>query len=104
MSNLIINYDLINPGQSYQRVGDAIKSLGSWAHVLESCWYVSSAMSASQALNVVRAAADANDKILVVDASSNDAAWVNLSPNVAEHIKKSWRSMSSGLLSAGRGF
>lgn len=30
MNNLIISYDLNSPGQSYTRVTDAIKTLGTW--------------------------------------------------------------------------
>jgi hypothetical protein len=39
-NNLFISYDLYNPGQGYEAVIEEIKSLGGWAKVHQSCWYV----------------------------------------------------------------
>lgn len=32
-NNLFVSYDLHSPGQDYDKVADAIKSLGAWAKV-----------------------------------------------------------------------
>lgn len=91
MNNIFISYDLIAPGQRYDKIAAAIKSLGSWAHVLESLWYVRSNHTAESALKVVRAALDPNDKLIVVDATNDNASWVNIDPVVGKHLQQQWR-------------
>jgi hypothetical protein len=90
MNNLFVSYDLMNPGQNYEAVINAIKKLGTWAKVHYSLWYVSSAHSAKQAAEFVRRAQDANDKLIVVDATNNDACWYGLDQTVAEHVQRNW--------------
>lgn len=90
-NNLFVSYDLIAEGQNYDRVATAIKSLGSWAKVHKSLWYVNSSYTASQAVDQLKSAIDRNDKVLVVDASNNNAAWNHLDPQVDAHIKTQWR-------------
>lgn len=89
-NNLHISYDLHVPGQNYEKVADAIKSLGSWAKVHQSFWYVKSTKTATEACEVVWASMDANDSVYVVDATNNNAAWQNLSDEVSEFIKNHW--------------
>ena len=89
-NNLHISYDLYQPGQNYEAVIEAIKQLGSWAKVHQSFWYVNSEYSASQAAEHVWSVMDANDKVYVVDATNNQAAWQNLSDEVANHIVGQW--------------
>lgn len=66
--NLFITYDLIYPGQYYQRVQDAIKSLGRWYQFQYSHFYVSTSLSPLEAYWAVRAVMDRNDKLTVVRA------------------------------------
>ncbi|RLL64603.1 hypothetical protein D8666_22615 [Ochrobactrum soli] len=89
-NNLHISYDLMNPGQNYDAVIDAIKGLGSWAKIHKSFWYVNSTYSAAEARNIVWGVMDSNDKLYVVDATNNEAAWENLSDEVSNHIKNQW--------------
>ncbi len=89
-NNLIVSYDLYNPGQDYSKVIEAIKGLGSWAKIHKSVWYVNSNYSASQAVDKVWAAMDSNDSLFVVDATSNNAAWQNLSAEVSNYIRDQW--------------
>lgn len=89
-NNLHVSYDLINPGQNYDRVIERIQQLGSWAKVHMSFWYVNSAYTASQAIDHITPALDANDKLYVVDATNNHAAWNNLPKKVEDHIKDQW--------------
>lgn len=90
MNNLFISYDLKSPGQNYERVIAAIKTLGSWAKVQYSLFYVKSAYSASEAVDIVRRAQDANDSVIVIDATNNNAAWQGIDPKVGEFIKQNW--------------
>jgi len=89
-NNLFISYDLNTPGQDYSGLIEEIKSLGSWAKVQKSFWYVNSTLTASQAVDRVWAKMDRNDSLIVVDAKNNSAAWQGLSDEVANFIKKQW--------------
>ena len=89
-NNLIISYDLYNPGQDYSKVIDTIKALGSWAKVHKSVWYVDSNHTAAQAVDKVWAVMDKNDSLFVVDATNNNAAWQNLDDKVSNHILARW--------------
>jgi hypothetical protein len=89
-NNLFISYDLFKPGQNYDGVIEQIKSLGGWAAVEKSLWYVKSTFTASEALAHVRTKADANDKLIVIDASNKNAAWYNLDEQVSAFIKQQW--------------
>lgn len=89
-NNLFISYDLMQPGQSYETVIAEIKKLGSWAKVHYSLWHVNSQLSATEAANQVWAVMDRNDKLIVVDATNNNAAWHNLSEEVSNFIKDQW--------------
>ncbi|MGM4896436.1 hypothetical protein [Tardiphaga sp. 839_C3_N1_4] len=68
--NLFIAYDLDVPGQNYDAVHERIKSLGRWYHAQQSLFYVHTTMTPQQAHAYVWAVMDANDKLIVVDATS----------------------------------
>lgn len=89
-NNLHISYDLYVPNQNYEKVIAAIKTLGSWAKIHKSFWYVKSSYTASQARDRVWLAMDANDSLYVVDATNNEAAFQNVSGEVSEFIKEEW--------------
>lgn len=90
-NNLFITYDLIKT-KDYPAVHNAIKSLGDWAKVTESNWYVNSNYSHQEAAKIVMAAMDDDDKLIVVDASSNNAYWYNLTDSVSNLMRQCWRS------------
>lgn len=89
-NNLHISYDLKNPGQTYNKVIDAIKKMGGWAKIQYSLWYVTTSLTAEQARNILRNVIDGNDSLYIVDATSNEAAWHNLSPEVSAFIHENW--------------
>ena len=89
-NNLFISYDLNSPGQDYEAIFDEIKSLGSWAKVQKSFWYVNSRLTAKEAADRIRKKMDKNDSLIVVDASNNNASWYGLSDEVANHIQDQW--------------
>tara|TARA_R110000782_G_scaffold13730_22_gene40363 strand:+ start:5386 stop:5664 length:279 start_codon:yes stop_codon:yes gene_type:complete len=66
--NLFIAYDLMSPGQNYDAVRDAIKSLGQWHQFQFSLFYVHTDLTANQAFAQVGAVMDANDRLAVIDA------------------------------------
>ena len=52
----IITYDLCSPGRNYDDLYEKIKSYGTWAHICESTWIISTTDSCS----------DIRDKLLIV--------------------------------------
>ena len=93
-NNLIVSYDLINPGQRYDKVIAAIKRQGTWAKVHYSLFYLDTSKSAEAVADAIWAAMDANDRLIVVDASNNAAYWYNLPSDVSSFLKEHWRSQS----------
>lgn len=89
-NNLIISYDLNSPGQDYTKVIDKIKTIGSWAKVQKSLWYVNSSYGAKAAAEAIWATMDSNDSLIVVDSTNNEAYWYGLSDKVSEHIQSNW--------------
>lgn len=90
MNNLFISYDLIAPGQHYDRVSTAIKELGDWARIHYSLFYVKSAFGSEEAANHVRAAMDANDTLIVIDASRNAATHFRVGPAAVQQMQALW--------------
>jgi hypothetical protein len=90
-NNLFISYDLNSPHQDYNSVIEEIKSLGDWASIQKSVWYVNSTLTAEQAAGKVRSKMDSNDSLLVVDSVNNDAYWFNISEEITKHIQKYWK-------------
>ena len=90
-NNLFISYDLNSPGQDYTTVINKIHSLGLWAKVQKSHFFVSTNLSAEQAREAVWSVLDNNDSLIVIDASNNNARWNNLLPEVTKQIQDNWR-------------
>jgi len=89
-NNLFVTYDLIKD-KNYNAVHEAIQSLGNWAKVTESNWYVNSNYSALDAARKVKAVMDKDDKLIVVDASNNTYACYNLLDEVKVYLNEQWR-------------
>lgn len=90
-NNLFISYDLHPPGQNYNAVIAEIKTLGPWAKIHYSLFYVKSELSSRQALARVWAVMDPNDRLIVIDTTNNMAAWQNLPADVEGHLMERWR-------------
>ena len=69
-NNLFIAYDLIPPGQNYDAVRDAIKSLGKWHQFQYSLFYVNTPHDAQTAARIVLADMDERDRLAVIDANA----------------------------------
>lgn len=72
----IINYDL-NNSKDYESLFKAIKSYGTWAKILKSCWAVVTTKSAKQVRDHLLSVMDSDDGIFVVK-SGIEAAWRNV--------------------------
>ena len=89
-NNLFISYDLNSPGQNYEKLIAAMKTLGPWAKLQQSFWYVNSALDAAAAANKLREFTDSNDYLVVVDATNNNAYWFNCIEPVSNQLKEQW--------------
>ncbi|MBY8130831.1 hypothetical protein HPK20_15495 [Vibrio fluvialis] len=89
-NNLFISYDLNSPGQDYSKVIEEIQSLGSWAKVHKSFWYVNSNLSAQEAAKKIWSKMDSNDSLMVVDSTGNNGYWYNLTPEVSKFMQDHW--------------
>lgn len=76
MACYIVTYDLRKPDRDYEKLYEAIKSYGTWAHVTESVWAVITARTAPQVRDHLLSFMDSNDRIFVVK-SGVEAAWRN---------------------------
>jgi hypothetical protein len=81
MHNLFISYDLHAPSKSYDKVIATLKSLGA-VSVLKSMWYLKTAMDQETIAKRVWSAMDADDSLIVVNATTNNAYWFNLPQKV----------------------
>lgn len=66
--NLFVAYDLIPPGQQYERVRKEIMALGQWHQFQYSLFYVNTPLSPQEAYARVLGAMDFGDKLAVIDA------------------------------------
>lgn len=90
MRTYLISYDLGMPETSadYTKIIEYIKSLGTWAKPLKSQWFVVSGKSTAEIRTALGKLTDANDKILVLDVTSDDWATSGLSTDVTDWMKK----------------
>lgn len=83
-----ITYDLNAPGKNYDDLYEKIKSLGAWAHYMDSTWFVDTNYLAEQIRDILIKVMDSNDSLFVSKITSYSGwlqkdAWTWLS----EHIK-----------------
>jgi hypothetical protein len=72
----IINYDLRN-SRDYESLYKAIKSYGTYAKILKSCWAIVTTQSAVQVRDFLLSHMDSDDGLFVVK-SGAEAAWINV--------------------------
>ncbi|WP_353813856.1 hypothetical protein [Agromyces sp. SYSU T00266] len=87
MSAYLITYDLNKPGARYDDLYEAIKSYGTYCHLVDSTWIVVSNSSAKSVYEKLKPNLDSGDHIFVVDISSQDRyGW--LPKNIWDWINK----------------
>lgn len=89
-NNLHISYDLHKPEKNYETVIAKIKTLGDWAKIHYSYWYVKSSFTATQARDTIWEVMDSDDSLYVVDATNHIASWKNLSDKVSSFVYEHW--------------
>ena len=91
MNNLLISFELIEPNQNESALISVLKKAGSSVRIRHSMWYVRSALDAAALANELRAVLDAYDNVIVIDATNDRAAWLNLSGKVADSLLRIWK-------------
>lgn len=86
MGTYLITYDLHKPGQSYNKLYEAIKKLGSWWHCLDSNWIVTTNLNAVKIRDSLIPYLDPNDDLLVVHLSG-EGAWRGFSDECSNWLK-----------------
>jgi cephalosporin hydroxylase len=86
--NLFVAYDLMQPGQNYDQVRNAIRSLGPQAQLQYSLFYVHSSVGSEDAAAQIRRVMDVNDKLVVIEAAQ---AHVSVyAPTLINDINRVW--------------
>lgn len=62
-----VSYDLNRPGQDYQDLYNTIKQANSWAHPMDSLWFIQTQESVNDWSDKIRRKIDENDHIFLVD-------------------------------------
>lgn len=84
---LLISYDLNKTGQDYEKIIDAIKALGTWAHPMKSLWLIKGRKDNEAVFLQLKKMVDDNDYLAVVAFDkSNLSGW--LSTEVVEWLAK----------------
>ena len=61
----LITYDLLDPGQDYSELYEAIQSFGDARHGMQNVWFLESESSATEIRDDLKLHVDENDKIFV---------------------------------------
>ncbi len=64
--NYFVAYDLNFPGQNYDAVTERIKSLGRYAHMQMSLFYLQSELTLPEVHAAIREVMDVNDRLAVI--------------------------------------
>ncbi|HDL4195025.1 TPA: hypothetical protein PW763_001284 [Mannheimia haemolytica] len=87
-NNILITYDLNKSGQNYAALIEKIKTLGAWAKVQQSAWYLHTSYSSKEVLEMLSTVTDYNDSLFVAQLS--EANWRGLSNVVSKFIQEQW--------------
>lgn len=86
MRTLLVGYDLNRPGQDYEGLYKALKTSGWWHH-LDSTWLVRTEETPVQLRDRLMQHMDASDTLLVIDVTSDAAAWIGIDQSGSDWIK-----------------
>jgi hypothetical protein len=89
---MLITYDLNSPGQKYEKLHEAIKSIpAAWCHLLDSTWLVAgSTLTPEGVYGAIKPHLDASDRALVLNVTGDSHqgwltpdAWAWIRTNVS---------------------
>lgn len=76
MGTLLVGYDLDKPGQNYAALEKKLKSLGAYWHCLDSTWMIKTNLTAAQLRDALKTILDLNDKLMVINVTGVNWAWL----------------------------
>ena len=90
-NNLFVSYRSNTTRQDLAQFDRAIESLGACIQVQDLFWYINSDKTVLEAKEVIRAAIDRADSLIVIDASNNEFEMNrNLREQVESRIRHVW--------------
>jgi hypothetical protein len=88
MATILIGYDIHLPkGEVADKLTNAIKSLGSWWHHLETIWIVQCLHRPSQIRDRLQPYIGVEDQLLVVDISGDETDWFGVNESGTEWLR-----------------
>lgn len=94
MNTIMVDYDLMYPGQKYGRIIAYLNGHASKSNPLKSTWLIHTNKTATQVRNDLLGIIDNNDKLLVTDVSHDEMAWYGLPNSDSQWILNSDRPLA----------
>ncbi|MGE4062706.1 MAG: hypothetical protein AB7E79_05000 [Rhodospirillaceae bacterium] len=89
--NIFVAYELLRPERGDDRISQTIEAFGcAWARINKTVFYIHGDLDAQYVGNKVWAAMNMDDKLVVIDATKNDARWYNIKPEISEFLVANW--------------
>ena len=89
--NIFVCFELLRPERGDDRIRDAIEAFQCiWARVSGNVYFLHGELDAAYVGSKVWAAMNMDDKLVVIDASRNDARWYNIKPEVSQFLVENW--------------
>ena len=92
MNNLIVSYELLAPEHNLERVISMLKAAGSCIRLRYSLWHVKTSRSAAQVAETLSGLMGPQDNVIVIDATTGNAAWCNLDSKTSSELRQRWNS------------
>jgi hypothetical protein len=88
LATILIAYDIHPPkGEASDRLTNAIRSLGTWWHHLETVWIVQCALTPGEIRDHLKSYIGIEDQLLVIDISGDEAGWFGINESGIEWLR-----------------
>lgn len=89
-NNLFVSFQLADSQRSSALTLAAVEDLGPSVPVFRTLWYVRSNLSAAEAAARLRVVLDERDRLVVIDASRNEIAMLNVEERACAILDVQW--------------
>lgn|SRR3990167_4184658 len=90
-NNLFISYEIGADATREEQFRKAVMSLGNSTPLLNCSWYVNSAYNADEAVKILSRQLTKDDKLLVVNTSTDSVCWAGFEEKHAQRIRQNWK-------------
>lgn len=91
--NIFIAFELLRPERGDERVTQTIEAFGcAWARISKNVFYMHGDFDAEYVGKKVWASLNMDDKLVVIDATKNDARWYNIKPEISDFLVANWHA------------